>query len=389
MTLNDLAIRMSVLLEDRYGSPGFYPSSLSRVLHGERQFTAKQWEVFCELLDLTSYERATLESALAKALIMSHGLAFDLTNWSDFEELLQVEREEINSIKVMWLGGLPKRAMVIGELANKRQVSELKRYTSWKHRKALLLIRSELLYYLGRVYASSLLPEEAFMRLHGLAHAQAEMANEFMQPEINRNLLLARAYNSQADAFYVMGKWDEARRLYSRCLEIERDPSIRFELIHGISLSAAYCRDGSEYFARVNQMRDSLEKQSFGPQVESLLFEADGRGRALLQRRETWNGLEQSLQIISRAQAQGEPMVLRRVQYKRDKVIALMFVKRGDAKTDELMKEVGDALTLAREHSYLKYLNELELLIREHIVHYSHFYPLLELFTNPDVFVPS
>lgn len=69
LTLNQLAN----LLWEKEGLRGIDPSALSRIISGERNFTLKQIDIFCEVLSLSKKESLQLKLALEADILAKHG----------------------------------------------------------------------------------------------------------------------------------------------------------------------------------------------------------------------------------------------------------------------------------------------------------------------------
>lgn len=79
LTLNGLSVLMWEILEYKEVDS----SVLSRVIHGQRLFTYKQLEVFCEALSLREKEKTELKYALSQDILSRSNINIDIFRGGD------------------------------------------------------------------------------------------------------------------------------------------------------------------------------------------------------------------------------------------------------------------------------------------------------------------
>lgn len=83
MSLNQMALEIGEICFTN-GRKWFEPSSLSRVLSGDRLFTAHQLDAFCQVLRIYGEARWNLECAVVQDYIERLGFDFDLMDLAGF-----------------------------------------------------------------------------------------------------------------------------------------------------------------------------------------------------------------------------------------------------------------------------------------------------------------
>lgn len=296
----------------------------------------------------------------------------------EFDDLLQAWSEEVNLLLELYLGGLPKRTIDFGLILNERLDKELAHHKSHKNRKSILNIRSQLLHVLGLTYISCLIPHQAAGALEHVALQLEDVAAEFHSVGLDDKRSLAWAQYARGHSYYALGKWEKAQRSFIGGLNLEKDYQYQFAFIHGIGLTSAYRGYDEKFTECVVWMKEYRERQASNTADETLVLEAEGRGQVLLRYDTAWEKIEKGLESLSKYESQGRPMLLRLLQYKRSKIVARLSLKPAGADLDLLISDLSEALSLARRHSYLKYSNDLEVLVRSYVRKHIHLSCLLD-----------
>lgn len=306
---------------------------------------------------------------------------------ASFLDLLESHRDQVKAISDFWESGAPNKAKIRALSLVKTLKEESKHYSASKLRAELLYVRSAVLCELGCAYTVSLTALDALPYLEQVANQQFSIAAELAASKFEDAIPLAHAYRSLGDAHYALRNCEKARMHYSDALYYEKDENRRIEIVRALALTAAYADNQKQFESVDRQIKICLEANaSLGLKAASTLLEAEGRSQALFHDPECWHTLREAAEIIKKAGTEGELLICRMLQSMRSKIVAALYLEGEDINTEGITHEIKDAISVASLHGYLKYIEEIRLLLvqfaRRH-PHFSFATSLLRMFFPP------
>lgn len=246
MTLNQLAWEMW----ERLGYQGVDPSVLSRVLKAERLFTTKQFETFCETLDLSSLEKSQLKQALYRDLSAKFGIKEGF-----FEEgrryFIDLVEDNLNKIKqVREKDSLDLAAQWIGQIWE-RSIKELPKTRSFRRNKLLNLL-SQILIERKRTlfvtFKTDSLPQDFLELPVHLIHIGEEIRN---------NEVLGVGYAALANILVHNRKYEDSIRANKIAIDLLGDETEKAVSLSRIGIAFAKLGKEKDYL----NVKRNLNKQ--------------------------------------------------------------------------------------------------------------------------------
>jgi len=223
MTLNQLAITMW----ERLGFKEIDASVLSRVINGERLFTIKQLEVFCEIVKINWQESYQLKQVLLLDIYERYKLD---PSFYDFDFLSKL----IEKIHQLRLGGKIDLAVELTEILINAIKPKITQFSTFKQKDLWFFYYSKLMlekYYNNSVLfsASSLNKNQQFLI------SETEKLSKVTQ---DKNFIGLNFF-FKGGLFYDKGLYNKALPRVSLALKFIEEPNLKLEVLRQKSLSLA------------------------------------------------------------------------------------------------------------------------------------------------------
>lgn len=352
MTLNQLALEMW----ERLGYQGVDPSVLSRVLKGERLFTFRQLEVFCETLSLSGRVHLSLRECLYVDMCSRMGL--EGVSFSGRRgHLLDSVEDNIEKIRQVRLVDSPYLAYdwatSLYEVIHdqfKLEKSRVKR-DRWLELLAKLIVEKIKLN-LGISYSKDL-------RL-SVADLSDELKN--IGSALSNKNIIGNAHAFKGAVNYVLGNYQKAIEDYNEALKLIESISDKQFPLRILALCFAYENDKENFSYTRNEILQNLESFPLYDQCE--LFEALGRGEALL------GASSSSIEMLQKGWCAYQQLELAKPQYKVARKIQLTRTQieiaalLEDKSSLRNIESIGnEAIMLSNQFGYRTYVEKISNLL--------------------------
>lgn len=270
ISLNQLSLEMW----EKLGYKGIDASVLSRVIDGERLFTVRQVDAFCEALSLSENDRRELIEGMSVDLAERYGLTFNLHSGGSsyvgdiLEENVKKIREARLSDAIVFASGWAEDLREV----LREQIADEKNTT---YRSRLFLLLAKLLRELGHLKLGTSLAKSLSEEL-GPAASELIKVGEILKDES----IVGNGYSFIGTVYYVLKDYAKAVTSLEKVVAQIEDPEEKCFCIRLLALSYAYLGKKEE-FLRIKKEMMFLENQlSSNERCE--LYEGLGRGLALI-----------------------------------------------------------------------------------------------------------
>lgn len=267
LTLNGLSILMWEILEYKEVDS----SVLSRVIHGQRLFTYKQLEAFCEALSLQEKEKIELKYALSQDILLRSNIT-DIFRVED--SIFDLARENydriLNILRLLRKDGHPEEVISLSQIFE--SIIDAKYYLQSQDKKILGKIYNEK----SRAFGETSSPQKVLSLMNVLNKRAIEFGEETKDQEI-----LDMAYMNVGGAYYVAKRWkDSSMFLESRFKKVSAKTQLEF--IRTLLLDYAYQKDYSRFKETLGKTIKIIDKDSSNSQaILASIYEAIARSLSI------------------------------------------------------------------------------------------------------------
>ena len=349
MTLNQLALEMW----EKLGCEGIDPSVISRVIKGERTFTFKQLEIFCQVLRLSGQRKKELEGRLLLELSHRFGLRQDFFQQEN-EFFVDLAEENLEKISEVIVNGLPKLACEWIDNVSERIREELALSKGEGRRKVLLSLLAKLLLERRRVVMQVSEPKEITNRTWAYTKELKVIALKL------KDITLVKLANlGMGTTLRVSGKYKEALTYLKDVTDL--DIADTYEItcfIREAALSQALSKNWPEY----EKVKTFLEEKisNYPTQLQCLAAEGLARCEGIMENvKGASKALDKAWKLFDEVERQGaDYRLFRKVELARTELeLAIRF----KSKNKNHLEKVGrEALIISRELGYKRQEKEIE-----------------------------
>jgi hypothetical protein len=268
LTLNGLAVQMWERLEYKE----IDSSVLSRVIHGQRLFTYKQLEVFCEALSLQEKEKTELKYALSQDILSRSNINTDIFRGRNSTFYLDRDNYDHipNILKLLRKDGHPEEVVSLSQTFE--NIIDSKSYLQNEDKKILGKIYNEK----SRAFGETSSPQKVFSLMNALNKRAVEFGEEANDREI-----LDMAYMNVGGAYYVAKGWrDSSMFLESKFKKVSAKTQLEF--VRTLLLDYAYQKDYSRFKEALGKTIKIIDKDSNNKHgILASIYEAIARSLAI------------------------------------------------------------------------------------------------------------
>lgn len=228
-TLNGLSVLMWETLEYKE----IDSSVLSRVIHGQRLFTHKQIEVFCDILSLQEKEKTELRYALSQDILSRSNINMKI--FGGINSILDLTKDNydhvLNTLRLLRKDGHPEEVISLSQIFEK--IIDSRSYLYSQDKKILGKIYNEK----SRAFGETSSPQKVLSLMNVLNKRAIELGEETKDRET-----LDMAYMNVGGAYYVAKRWkDSSMFLESRFKKVSTKTQLEF--VRTLLLDYAYQKD--------------------------------------------------------------------------------------------------------------------------------------------------
>lgn len=342
MTLNQLALK----LWERLGYQGVDTSVLSRVINGERLFTPRQLEVFCDVLGLDEHSKALLKNALTEDYYLKYDLDVDLSFSSIFFDLVD---ESI------------KRAISMG---NK---GELKLSFEWINflEEKLKLARRKNLYLKSKNMIDQLLAKLLFEKANlYFALIQSPQALRILRPIAKKIIEIGRILNSKeifsqglliiGDAYYVANMFNHSLNLLHKGLKDLKADNLRLRIFRIMLLDYAYVKSPDNFKEIERLAKEELEDNvdiNITQRID--FYEGFGRAQGILKIPGAYKSFEKAEKLYEELRKNKKAIPFKEIQLIRSQLEAISYLGSNNKNYMERIGKKG--LQIALKYGYKRH----------------------------------
>ncbi len=354
-TLNKLALEMWT----KMGHSGVDPSTISRVIKGQRLFTKEQLIAFCAILNLKNHQKFDLLSALEQDYLARFGL--NNTNNRNSLDVIDLLEENYRHIRYARERGNVSFVMDWADNVNNLILNYLKDNHFEKYQKILQIMRGNVFYEKGFINCSVLPPEQN---------------NSYSMPLIQRLFNLAKrtesidmvvkAYTILGFTYYALGKYSfskYAHKFYLKSLTetikaLKVSESHRyldeFTLIYlrYIALDSIYMNNQDLFLKTSKKIEKIVDKNFENPKMTFVVWALDtvARGQSFFKDHQAEKALRRSREFNKKIQFKD---YIREASMLRNEIEVLINLKTKD--TNYITNLIDKGIILCKNHNIFRY----------------------------------
>jgi tetratricopeptide (TPR) repeat protein len=359
MTAGELALEMW----SRLGERGFDQPTLSRILHGRRLFTRRQFLVFCELLALTATERSALYTALEHDWDTSARRPTTAPVGPSLDDQLDHVVLDLENVYRVKLEGNPRHAITMGEsLADQLRrtirsleiTSDLSDPIAQAYLRRFRLLLASNLVQLADCHRHIFPPDTIRASAHLVSIELKDIAEILRDEDVNAfsDLILGHAA-------YHCEEYIEAISSLERAIKRIKDPNYRLEGVRSLLISQANLNRPSEVRASELLAKRIIDDGNVS-KLEMIYQAYEGIGRAYgrLNSDKAFGVLEEGTALYKAGIDAGYArLVVPRIQFPRAELAAMSSMQMHDPRTAERIAQ--EPLWLAREHGLTRFEGQI------------------------------
>ena len=267
LNLNDLSILMWEIL----GYKEMDSSVLSRVIHGQRLFTYKQLEVFCETLSLQEKEKIELKYALSQDILLRNNISTDAFKggYSIFDLARENYGRILNILKLLRKDGHPEEVISLSQVFE--SIIDSKTYLQSQDKKILGKIYNEK----SRAFGETSSPQKVLSLMDVLNKRAVELGEETRDQEI-----LDMAYMNIGGAYYVAKRWKDSS-IFLESMFKKVGVKTQLEFVRTLLLDYAYQKDYSRFKETLGRTIKIIDKGNSNSHVLASIYEAIARSLSI------------------------------------------------------------------------------------------------------------
>lgn len=352
MSLNQLAFEMW----ERLGYHEIDASVISRVLHGERLFSPKQLEVFCDVIGTTEEERNKLRDALLGDYYTKHGIDINL---SISPYLFNLIEEYIETIYKIQVNGNPELALELSEIVLCRVRSMINETSFAKYSSIVYKLLTEALFEKANCYLTFIAPMNALKYLVPIVKNLREITEITKDKEtLGLSLLIL------GEAQYVSGKFENSLINFKRTLNYIQDSNRRMRIFRVMALDSAYLQRKEIFYLIRKKAYGELNKNiSVDIGRQSSLYEGIGRAEGIFRLNESNNTLDLSTRLYQLTKNKFPRNYFHETQTIRSRLEIIRFL--GSTNKNYLEKIGKKGLQLATLHGYKRHERKIRKILNE------------------------
>ncbi len=347
LSLNQLAIEMW----ERLNYSEIDASVLSRVIHGERLFSPKQLEVFCEVVKTTEIQRDKLRNALWEDYYVKHGIN---QNRSFSPYFIETAEQHLEIARKAHLSGQPIFALESIEIFLSKLNSIFIENNSLKYKPELIDLMTRLLFAKSNCYTVSVSSYEIIKYLKPIVCSLQRLARIVDNKEtLGLSLLIL------SDAYYINNQFNQSILRARQSLNYLKDHNRRINVLRIMLLCAAYSVETHFFNKIVNETKQELEVgQDISLHTRAHLYEGLGRAKGLLKYQDAFNYLDMSTNYFSQMKKQEKNMYFHEIQIIRSRLETAQAL---GIKEKNYMEKIGKkGLELATTYGYKRHARKIK-----------------------------
>lgn len=268
LTLNGLSVVMWEVLKYKEVDS----SVLSRVIHGQRLFTYRQLEVFCEALSLQEKEKIELKYALSQDVLLRSNINADIFRGG--KSIFDLARESydriLNILRLLRKDGHPEEVISLSQIFE--NIIDSKSYLQSQDKKILGKIYNEK----SRAFGETSSPQKVL----SLMNALNKRAIEFGEATKDREIL-DMAYMNVGGAYYVAKRWKDSS-MFLESMFKKVSAKTQLEFVRTLLLDYAYQKDYSRFKETLGKTIKIIDKDSSNSHVIlASIYEAIARSLSI------------------------------------------------------------------------------------------------------------
>ncbi len=257
---------------DKLKYQGIDSSVLSRVIHGQRLFTYRQLEVFCEVLSLSEKEKIELEHVLSQDILSRNNIATNIFRTEEY--ILETIRKDssgvLDILRLLRKDGHPEEAISLSQTFENIIASKF--YLQNQDKKILGKIYNEK----SRAFGETSSPRKVLSLMSELNKRAITFGEE-----VNDQEILNMAYMNVGGAYYVAKRWkDSSVFLEGKFKKV--NIKTKLEFLRTLLLDYAYQKDYSRFketLGRTIRVMDSYKNDNQA--VLASIYEAIARSLSI------------------------------------------------------------------------------------------------------------
>lgn len=347
MSLNQLAIEMW----ERLNYSEIDASVISRVIHGERLFSPKQLEVFCDVLDATDTQRHKLRNALWEDCYAKHGIDLNPSIDSYYIDLVEFTIKSIQRIRT---GGHVEPAseltdILLSKLTNMFNGLNDSNYFYFARNIFPKLLQEKAWYYFETALSSKILNK--ILPIVNKMKSVAKIAKD-------KNTL-GNALHIISDAYYVADRFDISCMHLKQSLTYLVNQERRLKAYRSMALNLAYLGDKPG----VENIGKKIEKQmgeirSIEPAAAIVILEGLGRAQGIVKIGEGLNTLRKAKEIYADQKKKKNNYIFQEIQLIRSNLEIIKHLSPGRKSEMQTTGEKG--LLKALKYGYKRHGRKIE-----------------------------
>jgi len=366
MTLNQLAWEMW----ERLGYKEIDPSVISRVLRGERLFTYKQLNSFCEILKLRSQESISLKTYLFWDLNQKFGNNIDFITQTD-KSFTSLVDENLKKIRQLRQKDMPELTLDLIDYILELMRDKLLGFLNEDTRALLMKFYAELL--IERMYCIQVTESKE----RGLAKIlKTSMELVEVGKKLNNQSYISIASIHAGDIFYINSSFKSAidhLKLGVMLYDNLAQKIFTWTPLRPLALSFAYLGKEREFDEVKKQITKILPALNIDAQV--LAMEGISKGEGILGRRKKWEKwLERSFKMQSKLQKYNAPYekLMRTLLIGSELEITRRLGLKANTRYINIRKNEG--LEIAKKYGYNRFVKKINFFADEERFSHNSFH---------------